>query len=201
MTTRWWFVRHGESTANAEGWLAGHRDVPLTDRGRLQAATLRVALADLRPDRVVTSDLRRAVDTAAIAWNHRLPPPKQAVAVRERNLGDWEGRPLLDLVQSDDMNVLLSWGRGPPGGESHARLARRALGYLASIDDARPTLLFGHGGWIRSVVGLLDGVATENIGTFKVGNTEIVTRDAPVGIWAELLSAIAAESPEGPDPT
>jgi 2,3-bisphosphoglycerate-dependent phosphoglycerate mutase len=189
--TRYWFVRHGESVANAEGWLAGHRDVPLTERGLAQATVLRTTLAGVRPDRVVTSDLKRAVDTAAIAWNHRLPPAKRATAVRERHLGAWEGRPLVELVGGDEMNVLLSWDQGPPDGESHAILARRALGFLVDIDDGQSTLIFGHGGWIRSVVGLVDGVSTDQIGTFKVGNTEVVVRDVPVGTWATLLAGIS----------
>lgn len=190
-TTRYWFVRHGESVANAEGWLAGHRDVALTERGVAQATALQTALAGVRPERVVSSDLARTVATAAIAWNHRLPPPKLAPLVRERHLGEWEGRPLAELVQSNDMNVLLSWADGPPGGESHRVLAQRALGYLAEIDDGQSTLLFGHGGWIRSVVGLVDGVSTDQIGTFKVGNTEVVIRDVPVGTWATLRASIS----------
>ena len=34
---RWIFLRHGESVANAEGWLSGQVDTPLTERGRDQA--------------------------------------------------------------------------------------------------------------------------------------------------------------------
>ncbi|MEQ1500591.1 MAG: histidine phosphatase family protein [Myxococcota bacterium] len=190
-TTRYWFVRHGESLANAEGWLAGHRDVPLTALGVDQAKAAKAALVDVRPDRVVSSDLRRAVDTARLAWDHRLPPSRTAVEVRERDLGAWEGRTIGELAIDGGMATLLSWDHGPPGGESHLLLGRRALGFLAARDDGASTLLFGHGGWIRTVVGLVDCVPLAEIGRFKVANTEVLIRDVERGTWARWLERLS----------
>ena len=56
-------VRHGETAANVDGLLLGRADPPLTDRGRSQARALAAAIPT--PQRVVTSPLRRAVETAA----------------------------------------------------------------------------------------------------------------------------------------
>jgi broad specificity phosphatase PhoE len=56
-------VRHGETEANARGLLLGRADPPLTALGRRQAAALALALG--QPDRIITSPLRRARDTAA----------------------------------------------------------------------------------------------------------------------------------------
>jgi broad specificity phosphatase PhoE len=188
--TRYWLVRHGESVANAEGWLAGHRDVDLTDRGVEQARALRPVLAELRPERVVSSDLLRAVRTASLAWDHRLPPVERALQVRERDLGAWEGRPIQELQRAGHGDVLVSWGYGPPGGESHQQLAIRALSWLSSIDDGRDTLIFGHGGWIRAVIGVLDGTPLDQIGRFKVENTQVLARDVAPGTWSALLERI-----------
>lgn len=190
--SRYWFVRHGESEANAGGWLAGHRDVGLTPRGVAQARALRPALARVSPDRAVTSDLRRAVATAEIAWDGRGPVVQRAVEARERHLGAWEGESIERLQLGGGMNVLLSWDQGPPGGESHLALSRRALSLLAALDDGADLLLFGHGGWIRCVVGLVDGIPTDLVGRYKVGNAEVVEREVPRGRWAELRAALGA---------
>lgn len=191
MTTRFWFVRHGESTANAEGWLAGHRDAPLTERGVAQAMALEEALRGLTPGRVLTSDLRRAWRTAEIAWDHRLPPPKRTLRLRERDLGAWEGADIEDLRRTGGMDVLKSWNGAPPDGESHRTLAVRALSLLDELDDGRDMLIFAHGGLIRAVVGLLDETPREEIGLLKVANTEVLARDVPQGAWAALLRSIA----------
>jgi broad specificity phosphatase PhoE len=58
-----YLVRHGETAPNVAGALLGRSDPPLTDRGRAQAAALARLLP--RPDRLVSSPLRRARDTAA----------------------------------------------------------------------------------------------------------------------------------------
>ena len=49
MPTTWHFVRHGQSVANAEGWVAGHVDTPLTELGKHQARQLRWILARRAP--------------------------------------------------------------------------------------------------------------------------------------------------------
>ena len=88
----WLLVRHGQSIANAEGWLAGHRDVPLTDRGRSDAVSVRDQLAGVVVDRVVTSDLTRAIDTAAPVCAERAIVPARDRRLRERDVGAHEGR-------------------------------------------------------------------------------------------------------------
>ncbi|MBU6423779.1 MAG: phosphoglycerate mutase family protein, partial [Chloroflexi bacterium] len=71
--TTLYFVRHGESEANAARRYAGQADSPLTERGRQQAEAVAAALRGVRLDRVVSSDLSRARDTAAaIAREHGL---------------------------------------------------------------------------------------------------------------------------------
>jgi broad specificity phosphatase PhoE len=56
-------VRHGQSEANARGLLCGRADPPLTEHGRAQAREIAARLP--RPDRIVSSPLARARDTAA----------------------------------------------------------------------------------------------------------------------------------------
>ncbi|MCB9684749.1 MAG: histidine phosphatase family protein [Alphaproteobacteria bacterium] len=193
---RFWFVRHGESVANAEGWLAGHRDVPLTARGEEQARALAPQLRALTPDRVVASDLQRAWRTGALAWNHRLPPVSRIPELRERHVGRWEGVPIGQLAEAGAMSVLTSWEGAPPEGESQEVLSVRVLAWLAANDD-QDTLIFAHGGVIRCVVGLLDREPTERIGYGKVGNTEVITRDVAPGTFARLRQGVLQAARRG----
>lgn len=58
--------RHGETTYNASGRMQGHLDTELTAVGWNQARFAVPALARFEPDLVVSSDLRRATDTAMV---------------------------------------------------------------------------------------------------------------------------------------
>jgi len=189
-TTTWHFVRHGESVANAQGWVAGHVDAGLTRAGVEQAEALRPALAELRPGRVVSSDLVRARRTAELAWDERAPGLEVHEALRERHLGAWEREPLGRLRRDGRIRTLYSWRGAPPQGESQRMLSKRVLTWLAAHDDGTETLLFVHGGLIRCVVGLADGTDPEQIGFWKVKNTEWVQRALPTGRWAELLEEL-----------
>jgi 2,3-bisphosphoglycerate-dependent phosphoglycerate mutase len=86
-------LRHGESTANADDSFAGWLDVPLTRRGRAQAAAAGRGLAGLRPAAVHTSVLDRAVRTArlmsaAAGWDAPLRPDWR---LNERHYGALQG--------------------------------------------------------------------------------------------------------------
>ena len=114
-------VRHGEATANAAGLLLGRSDVPLTPRGREQAAAIGPRLGDVA--RLVSSPLRRALDTAAALG---LPLP---VEVDDRwvevDYGEHEGVALGDVPA----DVWRRWREDPEfrpaGGESLAAVGRR----------------------------------------------------------------------------
>jgi broad specificity phosphatase PhoE len=184
------FVRHGESVANAEGWLAGYVDAALTARGEGQAESLVPHLTAWKPQRVVASTLQRAWRTAALGHPLPHPPVERVAALRERNVGAWERVPRPRLKAEGHMATLVSWADRPPEGESQRDLARRVLGWLAAHDDDRDTLYVLHGGVIRVVVGLLDGADIDTIGTLQVANCERIERTVAAGRWAELLEAL-----------
>lgn len=114
-------VRHGEATANAAGLLLGRSDVPLTDVGQAQAAALRARLGTVH--RLVSSPLRRAIDTAsALALELPLEVDERWIEV---DYGAHEGQSLA-AVPAD---VWRRWRADPdyrpPGGESLADVGRR----------------------------------------------------------------------------
>src|SRR5688572_16900664 len=90
--------RHGNTDWNAQGRVQGQTDVPLNDLGRQQAVDAAELLVRLKPDVIVASDLRRAVDTAAalgaLTGLSVRPDPR----LRERFFGDWQGSTMVEVA-------------------------------------------------------------------------------------------------------
>lgn len=128
MTATLILLRHGESTANADGVFTGWTDVPLTDRGREQARTAAHLLtrAGLLPDVVHTSLLRRSITTADLVLNETgrdWVPVHRTWRLNERHYGALTGRTKHQVRQSTDETTYMTWRRSwatspppaPPG--------------------------------------------------------------------------------------
>jgi len=191
---RWVFVRHGQSVANAAGWLSGHRDVPLTELGKEQARNAGAQLEGIAFAAAWSSDLQRAVQTAELILGGRDLPLRQHPALRERNLGSYEGQLKAELRADGRMDCLLEWDGKPPGGESHRDLALRALPVLVEFPDV-PTLIVSHGGMMRTLVGLLDQEPLDEMGRVWVKNCEPETREVRPGDWQQALDRVHATLP------
>src|SRR5690242_15069443 len=89
-------LRHGRTTSNADGTLAGSRPVGLDEAGIVQAKAAGERLAGVPLAAVVTSPLPRCRETVALA----LPDAQPAVDPRlaEAGYGAWEGQPLKKLA-------------------------------------------------------------------------------------------------------
>lgn len=185
---RWTFLRHGESVANAEGWISGQIDAPLTSRGRQEAREVRDALLDIPFGRVVSSDLSRALETARLAAPAH--PIEVHTGLRERTLGEWDGRSRASLDADGHGDALLTLDGRPPGGESHAAVVRRALMALSELDGPRDTLVVAHGGLLRAVLGVLDRLDTERATRLRLPNCGLQTRAVRIGTWASLLEGM-----------
>jgi broad specificity phosphatase PhoE len=123
-------VRHGQTAANAAGQLLGRADVPLTDIGRRQAEALASALGPV--DRVVTSPLQRARDTAAAFGR----PVEVDDRWTELDYGIYD-----ELTLGEVPTEMWQKWRGdseyaPPEGESLASVGRRVR---AACDDVAAT--------------------------------------------------------------
>lgn len=160
--TEWVFVRHGESVANAEGWLSGWAEVALTPNGEAQAEAVGSLLRDVAIARCLVSDLGRAVRTAEIALAARGGPPVPIHVLpelRERHMGALQGQPFT-AVREDGRHAryLAPWDVGPPGGESHAVSVGRLRAALRLWDDGHPTLVVSHGSVLRGLLSSLERV-------------------------------------------
>ena len=192
--TKWIFVRHGQSIANRDGWYSGSRDTTLTDVGRLQAQRCAFKLQQEGVQRILCSDLSRAEETATIIADHLHLPCSPSPSLRERKLGLWEGLPRNRFKQYNLHPLLTGWETAPVEAESLRAVAKRATSWLAGQEDTQTTLIVSHGGVLRALVGLLDGVPTDKIGHWAPGNCHITVRLLPLGTWSQLTQQSAGPS-------
>ena len=144
MTTRLLLIRHGETASNAEGRAQGRREVPLSERGRAQAAALAAAL-DLPLAAVVSSPASRCRATAeAIASAHTLAVRLDPRLV-ELDFGELDGLLPADYVarapeflarwREDDPEHLRMPG-GETMGEARARMIAAACALASEYPEA-----------------------------------------------------------------
>lgn len=152
---RLFLVRHGESAWNAEGRLQGQADPELSPLGREQAAAVAPVVAKLPATAVVTSDLARARDTAALAGHPDAPTDPRW---RERTLGEWETHLEREVATRQEMTRFRAGDLVPPGAEAwpdfQARVAAAAEELAATGED---WIVFTHGGCVRALTAHVTG--------------------------------------------
>lgn len=153
MRTDVFWVRHGESTWNRAGVMQGQTRWPaLTSRGRRQAHTAAAALRRYEPARILSSDLRRAAETAHIIGAALALPVDLTALLRERCWGVFEGRPAAEGLLAEST---LSADQPVPHGESREDVAarlRRLAPSLTTVDG--PTVVITHGDVIREALAM-----------------------------------------------
>ena len=135
------FIRHAESEMNAAGRWQGQADPPLSALGREQAERLAKALAEdpsaAGIERIVTSDLRRAAETAAAVGRALGIPPEPHPDLRETDVGAWSGLPHAEIEARwpDQLARFLAGDDRvrPGGGESRAMLRARVMTVLSAL--------------------------------------------------------------------
>jgi len=164
-------LRHGQSQWNLENRFTGWVDIPLSLRGEDEARAAGEKLRGRHIDKLYTSVLRRAVDTATLALEAAattVPVTERDAALNERMYGDLQGLNKAEAAKRfGDAQVKL-WRRSydvrPPGGESLADTAERVLPYweshiLPDLKAGRDVLVVAHGNSLRALVMHLDGLS------------------------------------------
>jgi broad specificity phosphatase PhoE len=149
-----WLLRHGP--LDVHGAPLGWRDDPVSDAARGRWPALKTHLQTLGIRRVLSSDLRRSCELAAdLGLPHEI-----LKSLREQHFGSWDAVPWADnpdaaLIYADPLKAV------PPGGESFAACAARAIaGAVAALDD-RPTLVLAHAGSLRAILAAFLGLPLE----------------------------------------
>jgi broad specificity phosphatase PhoE len=145
-----YFVRHGESEANAARRFAGRSDSPLTERGREQAKAVADVLAKVHFDRILSSPLSRCRDTAVvIARRHQLPVDLEP-DLMEIDVGERTGSPFDEVRGLPEWrdDGFVAWPRGETLDQVLDR-AHRVVARIAAENAGQRVLVVGHGGVTR----------------------------------------------------
>ena len=164
-------VRHGRSTANATGVLAGRLPgVHLDDTGVAQAAAVGERLAGVRLAAAVTSPLERCRETCREITRPQAAPLRATTdkQLSECDYGEWQGRPLRELAKEKLGKTVQAQPSAAtfPGGESMRAMQDRAVAAVRRHDariaaehgDDAVWLAVSHGDVIKSI--LADALGT-----------------------------------------
>ncbi len=168
-------LRHGQTEWNAGSRMQGQLDTDLTDLGRAQAVAAADVLAKRRPLLIVSSDLRRAYETAIALGMRAGVEVDVDTRLRETHLGDWQG---LTHAEVDALSpgVRAAWRDdarlAPHGGESRVDVAARSVPLVAELvvrqpewgadESDRPVVLVAHGGLIAALTAALLDLPVDN---------------------------------------
>jgi broad specificity phosphatase PhoE len=143
-----WLCRHGETDWSRDGRHTSHTDLPLTPVGVEQSRRLAPALAGMAFDLVLTSPLRRALDTADLIG---FPEARRDPTVAEWDYGDYEGLTTADIRQKVPGWTI--WTHDAPGGEGADQVARRADRLIDRVlkDATDRALVVSHGHFLRAL--------------------------------------------------
>ena len=157
-TTRFGLIRHAETHWNRESRIQGHGDSSLTERGKKEADAWGRQLKRVAWDRILGSDLGRAVATAAIINHHLQIPFETDARLREQDWGEWTAKPS-DTIQYEELHKLdesrrSGWLFRPPGGEDRISVWQRSHNALVAAAHRWPgsaILVVTHEGVIKNL--------------------------------------------------
>ncbi|WP_418961359.1 histidine phosphatase family protein [Streptomyces tritici] len=161
--------RHGQTSWNLERRFQGTTDIELTETGVAQARRSARLLAALKPDAIVSSDLKRAAATAAELAALTGHTVAHDSALRETYAGEWQGL-THDEITARYGEQYAAWKRGEPvrrgGGELETEVADRAAPvvreHVEKLPDDGTLVVVSHGGTIRTTIGRFLGLEPQH---------------------------------------
>ena len=173
-------MRHGQSLWNRENRFTGSVDVPLTAKGRVDAANAALRCPGQKFDVAYCSTLIRAQETATLFLEalESNPPLISDPVLIEKNYGILQGlnKDRVKAVYGDEVYNLWhrSYDIGPPGGESLYELGLRVHPFVKRVvgEDLRlgkNVLLVAHGNVIRSLIMMIEKLDNLDIAKVEVG--------------------------------
>jgi len=179
--TRFCLIRHGQTDWNLEGRYQGQSDVPLNETGLAQARALALLLQKETFSAVYSSNLKRAVETAAIVAASLGLAVTLEPRLREIDQGDWEGQ-LVGAIQARyahlwEQRAVNPASVRPPNGETVAEVAQRvyaALDDIARVYPGKKVLIASHGLALATVLCRVKGIPVGKAYNVIPGNADPV---------------------------
>lgn len=157
-----YLIRHGETQLNMKGVYYGWTDCGLSGKGVMQAEKVAGMLKDITFDKVISSPLKRAKETAAIVSRCQQSEIILDERLKELNFGSWEGKHYKTIQDSDRDNWDLwvnDWKKtAPPAGESFISMYRRVKQSIKEIlekYEGQTIMVVTHQGCLRIIMCIL----------------------------------------------
>ena len=176
-------LRHGQSVWNAENRFTGWVDIDLSEQGIKEAKFAGQKLKDFKIDKVFTSTLKRAIETAQSVLDiigQNALPLTCSPALNERNYGDLQGLNKDEMRSKFGTEQVHIWRRSydirPPNGESLKDTCDRVLPYYQStilpcLLKKETVLVAAHGNSLRGLIKELE----------HLSNLDVVSVEIPTG--------------------
>lgn len=140
-------IRHGQTDWNIAGRYQGQADPPLNATGWEQAQLLAEKIQTIRLNRLVSSPLLRALQTAQVIAEHLQIPLQTDARLMEIHQGDWQTR-LRSEIQTIYPELFKTWESEPwqvtpPGGESLQQVQKRVYQAIDELLAQFPDQVIG----------------------------------------------------------
>lgn len=201
-------VRHGESEYNAQGLWTGWIDIPLTEKGIEDARLSASMMTDIEFDRIIVSDLWRALQTMEQIQNslelHHLPV-QTAPAVRERHYGVYAGQNKWQVKSqigdAEFQKIRRGFDTPIPQGESSRQVHDRVVPYYESeilprLMAGENHLFVGHGNSIRALAMAVESLTVDEFLQHEVGIGEVHIYLIDQSTGQAIAKTIRAEKPD-----
>lgn len=168
-----YIARHGQTIWNVQNKVCGIIDVELTDNGREQAKELAHTLVDKNIDVILSSPLKRAIETSKIVAEICNAPLEIDERLTEQNYGIYEG---VDRKDEAFLNNKRNFAYRYPNGESMMQVAYRVYGLIDEIKHKykdKNVLLISHGGVCRIINTYFRDMTNEEFFDYTLKNGEL----------------------------
>lgn len=183
---RFLLIRHAETVWNREKRYQGLSDIPLSEHGKLQARLLAKQLRDVPIDRIFSSPLSRAYDTAVQVAEGRPLRIRKEKRFQELDFGPWDGKTCSEL-NSRFGKEFQNYRKEPffyplPGEGSLSRARLRVGSALQEIKDnvTKPNetvAIVTHGGILKLILFELLDMSSRFYRCLELGNTSVTVVD------------------------
>lgn len=168
-----YIARHGQTTWNAQNKVCGITDVELTEKGIEQATALARVIVDKKIDLIISSPLKRAIETSKIVSEICNIPMEIDARLIEQNYGIYEG---VDRKEEAFLNNKRNFAYKYPNGESMMQVACRVYGLIDEIKckyEDKNVLLISHGGVCRIINTYFRDMTNEEFFNYTLKNGEL----------------------------
>jgi probable phosphoglycerate mutase len=178
MDTKLLFIRHGHSEAT-DIYLPGRMPgVHLSQTGNEQAAQLARDLDKFKIDRIFSSPLERAVETAEYISSAKKIKLEIMDGLLEINFGGWSGKSFEELKKLEDWTKFnyFRTNTRPPEGETILEVQARVVAAIDKVFKADPGKTFAfvsHGDCIRAAIAYYTGLHPDLMSRIKIHNAAV----------------------------